>query len=78
MTLLDPIMAVDEGTRILPVCVDFVGSNLGREAVVTLTTVTGQAVGELATHSTLSCVYTSPLCVCVFQKTWTMLERVQM
>ena len=45
VTLQEPIMAVDEGRRVLPVCVDFLGSNLNREAVVTLTTVTGMAQG---------------------------------
>ena len=53
MTLQEPIMAVDEGRGVIPVCVDFVGSNLGRQAIVTLTTTeTGGAIGELHTPST--------------------------
>ena len=47
MTLQEPIMAADEGILRFPVCVDFVGSNLNRVIVVTLTTTeTGAALGE--------------------------------
>ena len=47
MTLQEPIMAADEGISTFPVCVDLVGSNLNRDAVVTLTTIeTGAALGE--------------------------------
>lgn len=38
-------MVVDEGKRELPVCVDFLGTNLINEIIVTLTTVTGGAQG---------------------------------
>ena len=45
MTLQEPIVAVDEGKNMLPVCIDFVGTNLQREAVIMLTTITGSAQG---------------------------------
>lgn len=45
MTLREPIMAVDEGKRELPVCVDFLGSFLSNPIIVTLTTITGTAIG---------------------------------
>lgn len=45
VTLQEPIMAVDEGKIQLPVCVDFLGSTLSNPIIVTLTTITGTAVG---------------------------------
>ena len=47
VTLIEPIMAVDEGKTLFPVCVDFIGSDLDRAVVVTLTTInTGSAQGN--------------------------------
>ena len=47
VTLLEPVMVVDEAKTMLPVCVDFLGSNLDRAVIVTLTTTnTGSAQGN--------------------------------
>ena len=70
VTLQEPIMAVDEGVSTFPVCVDFIGSNLNREAVVTLsTTQTGTALGEgsggpafLFTHSVVTAPFSIESC----------------
>ena len=53
MTLQEPIMAVDEGLIMLPVCVDFVGPILNTQAIVSLTTITGGAVGMLSLNHNL-------------------------
>ena len=46
VTLTEAVVAVDEGRVELPVCVDFLGSVLTRQVVVTLTTLTGSAQGS--------------------------------
>ena len=54
VTLLEPVMPVDEGQTMLPVCVDFLGSNLDRTVIVTLTTTnTGSAQGNYGPYLTI-------------------------
>lgn len=64
MTLKEPITAVDEGRTELPVCIDFLGSNLDRQVIVTLTTVTGVAAGMSLSHSLELCRLCLPMSMC--------------
>ncbi|CAI8049200.1 hypothetical protein GBAR_LOCUS27080, partial [Geodia barretti] len=56
-------MAADEGISTFPVCVDLVGSNLNRDAVVTLTTIeTGAALENVDyIRESMDITYFSPI-----------------
>ena len=47
VTLQEPIMAVDEGRAIVPVCVDFLGTTLARQIIVTVSTSSDTAIGKI-------------------------------